>query len=318
PGLLEVLRRDLAMDIDAGRFGQGLQRRVLSRFRYLDGVNLTPIKSLLVIAVPRPAHLISLETPCGREHTVRLPPTYIGIRATARATLDAALSGPLSGASGAVLAEIPLKAVAVRLGLAAYGRNNVCYVPGLGSYHQLVAILTDAPVQGLTARLGPVHAAAGCDGCGACMERCPTGAITGDRFPIDAERCLSRLNERPGVWPDWLPPEAHNCLFGCLACQENCPQNAGLLSYEDTGVRLDVAETAAILARSEAEATPSLDPNEGSPANGSPDEEAWQAAVSKLGAIGLDHCRAVLGRNLRALLGLEVAVCGDYQSPSAQ
>ncbi|MDP2872075.1 MAG: hypothetical protein Q8P31_05990, partial [Bacillota bacterium] len=47
PGLLEVLRRDLAMDIDAGRFGQGLQRRVLSRFRYLDGVNLTPIKSLL-------------------------------------------------------------------------------------------------------------------------------------------------------------------------------------------------------------------------------------------------------------------------------
>ncbi len=202
------------MDIDARRFGQGLQRRVLSRFRYLDGVNLTPIKSLLVIAVPRPAHVISLETPCG----------------------------------------------------------------------------------------------------GACMERCPTGAITGDRFPIDAESCLSRLNECPGIWPDWLPPEAHNCLWGCLACQENCPQNAGLLSYEDTGVRLDVVETAAILARSEAEATASLDPNEGSPANGSPDEEAWQAAVSKLGATGLDHCRAVLGRNLRALLGLEVAVCGPTRA----
>ena len=38
----------------------------------------------------------------------------------------------------------PLKPLAVRLGLVRYGRNNVTYAPGMGSYIQLLGYLTDA------------------------------------------------------------------------------------------------------------------------------------------------------------------------------
>jgi epoxyqueuosine reductase len=38
------------------------------------------------------------------------------------------------------LSLLPLKSLAVRSGLAAYGRNNVCYVPGMGSFLELVGL----------------------------------------------------------------------------------------------------------------------------------------------------------------------------------
>lgn len=306
PDLLEVLRSELARDCEAGRFGEGLQRRVLTRFRYLDGADVAPVRSLLVVAVPRPAHLISVTMPSGLERTLRLPPVYLAVRETARGVASALLAGPLSGASGVALAGVPLKALAVRLGLGVYGRNNVCYVPGFGSYHQLVAVVTDSPVRGLKEQLGHVCAASECDSCGACAERCPTTAITGDRFPIDAERCLGHLNERPDPWPAWLPPEAHNCLLGCLACQEHCPQNDGLLRCEPTGVRLDADETRAMLAH--AAGGPEFMPISTKAANGPnglAGATARQSAVSKLGALGLDRHDAVLSRNLRALLALQ-------------
>ena len=89
------------------------------------------------------------------------------------------------------------------------------------------------------------------------MHACPTGAIAADRFLLHAERCLVFHNERPGTvaFPEWIPPSSHGCLVGCMKCQEECPENAGLLdrtvdegdfSEEDTAVLLDGVSDARI------------------------------------------------------------------------
>ena len=64
---------------------------------------------------------------------------------------------------------------------------------------------------------------AGCGACTACLDACPTGALTAP-FRLDASRCISGWTiERRGP----LPPEAmgrlHGSLFGCDLCQTACP-----------------------------------------------------------------------------------------------
>lgn len=40
---------------------------------------------------------------------------------------------------------LPLKSLAAHSGLAVYGRNNICYVPGMGSFLELVGLYSDLP-----------------------------------------------------------------------------------------------------------------------------------------------------------------------------
>jgi len=46
-----------------------------------------------------------------------------------------------------VQTNLPLKTLAVRSGLAKYGRNNITYIDGMGSFYRLVAYYTDIPPQ---------------------------------------------------------------------------------------------------------------------------------------------------------------------------
>jgi len=41
--------------------------------------------------------------------------------------------------------QLPLKTLAVCSGLAEHGRNNLCYVPGMGSFFQRVGIFSSLP-----------------------------------------------------------------------------------------------------------------------------------------------------------------------------
>lgn len=70
-----------------------------------------------------------------------------------------------------------------------------------------------------------------CETCQACLNNCPTAAITKDRFLINAERCLTYFNEADGKWdfPEWVQPSFHNCIYGCLRCQSVCPKNKDYL-----------------------------------------------------------------------------------------
>ena len=240
-----------------------------------------------VIAVAVPCAACSVRfTRAGRVFTATIPPTYVEdaheneiIRQELRDLLPE-LNGDLE------LIGPARKALAVRLGLTAYGLNNITYSARLGSYVLIVALATSArlgPWPGSKTRRPDVLSE--CESCGRCRDACPTGAISQDRFLLRAERCLTCWNELPGPLPAWFPADAHNCLIGCMVCQEVCPINQGLLKTRDSGVQFDDRETAALLA-GEKEMTPALN-------------ESIQA---KLDVIGLPGIRAVMGRNLALLI----------------
>lgn len=248
----------------------------------------TPVRvggTVVVLAVPTPAYAVAFDSPQGRiEATV--PPTYLRYRARfEQVRQDLAVHG-LPGARVEHL-DGPLKSVAARLGLVRYGRNNVTYAEGLGSYVQLCGFWTDAelPWRALQApRLLDE-----CETCRVCEALCPTGAIDGQRVLLHAERCLTRANEGAGDWPQWAGDGAHGCLIGCLACQRACPANPEL-PVEDSGLVFSEDETAALLTARPGSTLPG------------------EAGVGrKLAWLGLSAQPEVLGRNLRALLARDSA-----------
>jgi epoxyqueuosine reductase len=216
-----------------------------------------------------------------------VPPHYAGYHTVPdglAAALGTALAGGPHGAEGyhAVRFEPPLKTLATCSGLARYGRNNITYVPGLGSYLMLAACATDAPPpEG--APWGEPQQLARCERCSACLRACPSGAIRADRFLLQTDRCLTTANESGDPLPEWVDPAWHHTAVGCLRCQQSCPENAGVALRVAEPEVFDEDETAAILA-------------------GSPD--LGPTVREKLERCGLDYSPALIARNLHALLGL--------------
>ncbi|MCK4578843.1 MAG: tRNA epoxyqueuosine(34) reductase QueG, partial [Candidatus Marinimicrobia bacterium] len=62
-----------------------------------------------------------------------------------------------------------------------------------------------------------------CGSCSACLEACPTGALTAP-YELDSRRCISYLNiEHRG---DFTPgTDLNGWLYGCDICQQVCPWN---------------------------------------------------------------------------------------------
>jgi len=212
-----------------------------------------------------------------------LPPIYRHFRGTfaeIRRDLD---ENALRGARVEAI-RAPLKAVAARLGLVRYGRNNLTYAAGIGSYLQLCGYVTDAELPAMGRSPQPPTLLPECDGCDNCRLACPTDAIGADRVLLHAERCLTFANERSDPWPSWLAATAHHCLIGCLACQRCCPANPRL-EISSSGVIFSADETRALL-------------GEGAPAGG----RNGDGLRRKLDEFGLAEEETLLGRNLRALI----------------
>jgi epoxyqueuosine reductase len=181
-------------------------------------------KSLIVIAIANPPLAVAFHRR-GRTHQVVLSPGYYNDGFTAdlllRIVRDDIVRDP---AARIEITRAPhLKLAAVRSGLGFYGRNNICYVEGMGSYLALNACLTDHEFP--EDHWQPLAMHPECERCDICYGACPTGAITRDRFVIDAGRCLTLYNEIPGKFPNFILPSMHNALMGCLRCQEKCPVN---------------------------------------------------------------------------------------------
>jgi len=134
--------------------------------------------------------------------------------------------------------KIPLKRLAVRSGLAKYGRNNICYVDEMGSFVSLHAFFTD--FEFAEDNWQDVQMMDFCESCTICMDECPCACIREENFVIDAPRCISWHNERKGDFPKWMDPGAHNALLGCMRCQMSCPENIQVV--QQTGRFEDVVE----------------------------------------------------------------------------
>jgi epoxyqueuosine reductase len=237
--------------------------------------------TVVVGATPRPLTRATL-TVGGTSHEVVIPPHYAGY-----ATVPDGLTAVVQAAVApfgrrAARIEPPLKTLAAGTGLARYGRNNITYVLGLGSYLMLAACVTDAPPSEDASWAAPQELER-CAGCSACLRACPTGAILPDRFLLDTERCLTWVNEDHRPFPSWVEPAWHTCAVGCLRCQQVCPENASVDLVVAPPEEFDEAETAAILA-------------------GTPAEELGAETVARLRRCGLDYDPALIARNLRALL----------------
>jgi len=250
---------------------------------YLGKNDLSSAKTVIIVAVPRPAHRARFELDDGPFEAV-VPPTYMLNSDVHRQVGRELKEGLLDDRHALVPLWAPSKTLATRMGLSVYGRNNVTYLPDLGSYFQLAGYLTDAALEPRKSELQAPQVMPECETCRACRKACPTGAIGEDRFLLRAERCVTLHNEYEYPWPEWLPPSAHNCLVGCSRCQEACPVNEGRLRYEAPNPSFDKEETAAIL---------SVDPDS---------SPVWRGIKAKLECAGMPGFETLIGRNLKALL----------------
>ena len=88
-----------------------------------------------------------------------------------------------------------------------------------------------------------------CENCSPCLNNCPTGAITSQRFLLHAERCITFHYERPVDVPflAWIDSSWHHCPVGCMRCQSVCPQNIDFLSWIEPGAEFSEEETSLLL-----------------------------------------------------------------------
>jgi len=153
-------------------------------------------------------------------------------------------------------ADGPMKTIAAMTGLARYGRNNLTYIEGLGSFYHLALLVSDVPCED-SPPCEPERLAR-CESCRACLATCPTGAIGEDRFLLHAERCLTFWNEKPPdvPFPDWIEPQGHNAFVGCTVCQEGYPENRPFLAEIVEGPTFDEETTRLLLAGTKKEDFP--------------------------------------------------------------
>jgi epoxyqueuosine reductase len=260
-----------------------------------------PARSAVIAAVARPLTLANL-TWHGERRAIPVPPHYAGYHAVPRAIAQKVDELLRPAGFGAAFHEPPLKTLATCARLARYGRNNVAYVSGLGSWLQLGACVSDAPPPD-DAEWGEPQVLDRCERCSACLRACPTGAIAGDRFVLHTDRCLTWHNESDDPFPDWLDPAAHHCAVGCLRCQLVCPENVHVDLVQAAPEWFDEEETAAILAAEDL-AAEGGDSETGSAAGNAHDEWAGLSVATreKLARCGLDYSPRVIARNIRVLL----------------
>ncbi len=207
--------------------------------------NLPEARTIVIVAMPQPfASVLFLRR--GITYIADIPPTYFTREAHSRA--EEILANVLQTAGYKVAtAHLAMKTLAVRSGLAKYGRNSISYVPGMGSLLQLAAFYTDWPCEQDDWQQPEMMDI--CENCSLCREDCPTGSIRSDRFLIHAEDCLGSIAEREPDSAPWvrLQPDWRNALIGCMRCQVVCPANRSHLQWIATGPSFREEETALML-----------------------------------------------------------------------
>ncbi len=233
--LLEITRKFLAELKSSNKINDTFYREWLMGFKYLnlEESMKESLKSLVLIAIPKPAYGLKFEYK-GKARTAVLPPTYVDYKPTFKKIQAEAYAAFGKDKYRIEIIDAPLKSLAVLTGLAKYGRNNIVYVPEMGSYFQLVGLVTDMLLEpeNTTNTLNiQDNLMSICSGCSACLKACPTGAIKEDRILLHAEKCYTPLSERAGELPPHILPPSVECLIGCMKCQDVCPKNIGKLHF---------------------------------------------------------------------------------------
>jgi epoxyqueuosine reductase len=272
------LKHEIEERLNRKEIDAGLYEKYLTYFKFDVAAVLPGACSIIITAAPQPQRRATFQFH-GQTYSGIIPPTYYHdtddpIREILQNILD-------SNGHHFHAAALPLKLLAVRSAMAKYGKNNIAYVEGMGSFLRFKAFLSDVP-PGRSDWLEP-RVMKECDSCKACLKACSTGAIFPDRFLIRAERCTTFLNEGPEAFPEWLDPAWHNSLVGCMRCQLACPVNKPFAKWMEEGGDFNEAETESIL-------------------NGVPLDRLSPETAHKLNRSYMVEYLDVLPRNLRALM----------------
>jgi epoxyqueuosine reductase len=174
-------------------------------------------------------------------------------------------------------ANLPLKLLATSSGLAQYGRSNISFIEGLGSYYRLSAYYTDYSL--FQDNWGEPTALKLCETCRICQKKCPTNAINNDSFLIKANHCLTFLNELKEDFPAWLNSNSHNSIIGCMLCQKHCPLNKSFNEKIDFMCEFNGEETYEII--------------------NNPKKDFSKETMTKLKGICMDDELEIISRNIK-------------------
>jgi len=221
-----------------------LDERYLNEFDFNTPKKPFKAQSIIIVASPQPITRVSFRVK-GKPITMVIPPTYCHSSDEKIEKLLLRILQPEGFHVTKVI--LPLKSLAVHSGLAEYGQNNIAYIQGMGSFFRLNAFYSDLP---LLEDTGHKHKTMErCHHCSACINACPTKAISSERFLLHAERCLTFHNESRRDFPSWLDPAWHHCLVGCLRCQVICPENKDFREWVENKATFSEAETSLLLDR---------------------------------------------------------------------
>ena len=127
--------------------------------------------------------------------------------------------GDVHGRAFVDSAPIMEKAWAKKSGLGWIGKHSNLITQKVGSYYFIAELIIDLDLE-------VDHAVTDhCGSCTACIDACPTQAIT-EPYKVDGSKCISFFtielkenipNEMKGQFDQWM--------FGCDVCQEVCPWN---------------------------------------------------------------------------------------------
>ena len=209
-----------------------------------SGISFDPC-SLISVVTPSPKVTLQFVFQ-GEEFDCAVPPHYTNWDLNNESMLQD-LKDYLAphGYSVAMAKTFPQKMLAVHAGLGFYGRNNVYYHEEFGSYVQLMTYVTDLPSKAGTWH--PLRRMDQCSNCYVCVRACPTKAIDSSRRLIDSDRCLTYYDEIPGEFPEWIDKKAHNCIIGCIKCQDCCSSNFENKRNAQRGVAFTEEETNELL-----------------------------------------------------------------------
>jgi epoxyqueuosine reductase len=276
PELEQEIKGKQAEGID-----EQFSQEYLSRFKFTPPQELPNSQSLIVVAMPRLPTRATFNWN-GKQKSFILPPTYTAYDEK-RLYIERLVADAVDKKGYRIATPVlPLKLLAVHSGIAEYGRNNIAYVSGMGSFMRLTAVYSDMPCEKDNWRM--IRVMKSCENCRLCQKACPTGAIAPNRFLLRAEKCITYHNEKKGniPFPAWIDPKWHNCIVGCLTCQKTCPKNRPFLQMVGETADFSEEETKLLL-------------------KGVPREELSESTMKKLQTLSLTDYYDELPRNLSVL-----------------
>ena len=244
PDIHSDLENLLAQRILNRDFYDEITSRYDLQWQFKPQTDFAEAKSVIITAVRHPKVNVQFEL-SDKIYSCIIPPTYL--YDTDEKVLNMIATFLENYEYNVCDALLPTKLLAVHSGLARYGKNNIAYIEGWGSFLRLRAYFSDIPCT--ADNWQDLQMMKLCEKCVACLKKCPAGAINNSRFLICGEKCITYFNEGADEFPDWLDPSWHNCLIGCMICQDVCPANKEHTSWIVRGAEFSEEETQLIMKR---------------------------------------------------------------------